>query len=372
MVARFKFDSSNSRDQTMGKIVGYADNDVLNPLKQRLWCLAIIVAIAARQAYTAFDRFFALTAMEMENRSNEVWFLIGPISLFLASALGLLFAFGAVTTKHQTGKKFWSALLWVLTVWLAAAAVVFLSLDWFGQGLRSSSLEHGWHFVIIGLPMLTAATLLGSTACITRITPVPLTSEPSAKWKRLLSTGVRVVAWLGLMAGSVVVVFVSALALLLVSCTPPSIESLARRFPAERQDLETIIRMSDQDSGLSVIDAKWLEVRDGTQFSVFDQKSGITQARWDEYRRIFRQNEITQGIRRFQVNGDAFIIVKSEGILDNGYSNGFLYCGTGPGHSYPPCSSKQERGNHPYAEGDEAYSFIRLSDRWYAFSQGPG
>jgi hypothetical protein len=57
---------------------------------------------------------------------------------------------------------------------------------------------------------------------------------------------------------------------------------------------------------------------------------------------------------------------------DGGYSNGFLYCGSGPEPSLPPCSSKQERGNHPSSEGDEAYSFIKLSDRWYAFSQGPG
>src|ERR1035437_3648199 len=84
-----------------------------------LWHLSIIVAIAAWQAYTAFDRFFTLTTEEMANRSNEVWFSIGPISLFLASALGLLFALGAVTTKHQTGKNFWSALLWVPTGWLA-------------------------------------------------------------------------------------------------------------------------------------------------------------------------------------------------------------------------------------------------------------
>src|ERR1035437_372114 len=120
------------------KPVGYADNNVLKPLKQRLWHLSIIVAIAAWQAYTAFDRFFTLTTEEMANRSNEVWFSIGPISLFLASALGLLFALGAVTTKHQTGKNFWSALLWVPTGWLAAGALVFLPLDWFGQGLHSS------------------------------------------------------------------------------------------------------------------------------------------------------------------------------------------------------------------------------------------
>ncbi|MGD0789398.1 MAG: hypothetical protein ABR898_15575 [Terracidiphilus sp.] len=342
------------------------------PLKQRLWYLSIIVAIATWQAYAAFDRFFWLTTEETANQSNEVWFLIGPISLFLASALGLLFALCAVATKHRTGKKFWSVLLWLPTAWLAAGALVFLYLDWFGQGLHSSPLEHIRYFFIIAVPMLLAATILGSAAHVARSAPGALISESSVKWKRLLGAGARAVAWLSLAVGSVLAVLASALLLLMASCTPPSLESLTRSFPSERPDLETIIRMSDQDPGLSVIDPRWLQLRNGTQFSAFDPRSGITEARWDEYRRIFRRDDITQGIRRYQANGDAFIIVKSEGLLDNGYSNGFVYCGPGPEHSYPPCSSKQDRGNHPYTQGDEAYSFIRLSDHWFAFSQGPG
>jgi hypothetical protein len=345
---------------------------MLKPLKHRLWYLSILVAIAAWQAYTAFDQLFMLPSKEMAKQSNEVWFLFGPISLFVASALGLLFALGAVITKHPTGKKFWSTLLWVPTAWLAAGALAFLFSDWFGQSFYSSPLEHIWHFVIIAAPMILSAVLLADAARIARSTPGVVPSEPSVGWRRPLGTGARVAGWLTLAAGSVLLVLASALALLIASCTPPSIESLARRFPSERGDLETIIRMSDQDAGLSVIDPNWLQLRDGPQFSAFDPKSGITEARWDEYRRIFLRHDITQGIRRYQPNGDAFIIVKSEGILDNGYSNGFLYCGPGPEHSFPPCSSKQEGGIHPYRVGDEAYSFIRLSDRWYAFSQGPG
>lgn len=347
---------------------------MLRPFKQRIGYLSIIVAFAAWQAYVAFDHLFALTIQEMEDGGSLLWywFITGPISLFLASALGLLFALLAGITKHPMGKKFWSISLWVLTAWLAAGALVFLSLDLFGHGLHSSPLEHTWHFLGIALPMLLSASLLGSVAYMVRNTPCALPSEPRPKWKRLLGTGTRVIGWLSLAAGSLLAVVASALALLLFSCTPPSLESLARRFPSERKDLETIIWMSDQDSELAVIDPGWLQPRNGPEFVSFDPKAGITEARWDEYRRIFRRDDITQGIRRYQAGGDAFIIVKSEGILDNGYSNGFLYCGPGPEHSYPPCSSKLERGDHPYSQGDEAYSFIKLSDRLYAFSQGPG
>jgi hypothetical protein len=98
----------------------------------------------------------------------------------------------------------------------------------------------------------------------------------------------------------------------------------------------------------------------------------MTAERWNEYRRIFKRNRITQGIRRSQPNGDAFIIVKSVGLLDNGYSNGYLYCVPGPKHPYKPCSSKETNGSQPSTGNDEAYSFIKLTDRWYAYSEGPG
>ena len=342
------------------------------PLYKRLWFLAGIVCIAVWQAYAGFEHLFAMTTQEMENRNNELWFIAGPISLFLASALGLLFAFIGSTTKHSVGKKFWSALLWVPTAWLSLAILIFLYLDSFGRGLQALLSERIWYCFIITVPMACAAILLGDISLAIRKLPVSATKEKATAWKRALATGSRVLGWLSLAAGSLLAVFASALVLLMISCTPPSLLSLARRFPSERPDLETVIHMSDQDSGLSVIDPSWLELRDGTQFLNFDPKTGITEARWDEYRRIFRRNDIMQGIRRYQPDGDAFIIVKSMGLLERGYSNGFVHCGVGPEHSYPPCSSKEKHGEHPYSQGDEAYSFIKVADRWYAFSQGPG
>jgi hypothetical protein len=64
-------------------------------------------------------------------------------------------------------------------------------------------------------------------------------------------------------------------------------------------------------------------------------------------------------------------MVDSIGLLNRGHSNGYLHCGPGPNHSYPPCFSSQPSGEHPYKPGDEAYSYRKLADRWYAYSEGP-
>jgi hypothetical protein len=138
-------------------------------------------------------------------------------------------------------------------------------------------------------------------------------------------------------------------------------------FPGERKELEAIIAMLDQDAQMAVIDPTWLELQ-GQNFPSSDKAVGISEARWNEYRRIFRRNGITQGIRRYASGGDAFIIVKSFGMLNRGYSNGYLYCVPGADHNaYLPCSSKEQRGKQ---SGTDGYEFIKLTDRWYAYREG--
>lgn len=182
-------------------------------------------------------------------------------------------------------------------------------------------------------------------------------------WRRVLR---------GVLIGvaSLFAALVGGLLLLMWSCEPPSLDTLASRFSRQRKDLETIVSMSDHDAQLTRIDPGWLQTREH-QYLEYSPQTGITRERWDEYRRLFARNDITQGIQRDPETKDAFIIVKSVGLLNRGNSNGYLYCGPGPNHRYPPCSSSPASGEHPYKPGDEAYSFRKLAERWYAYSEGP-
>lgn len=170
--------------------------------------------------------------------------------------------------------------------------------------------------------------------------------------------------------GSLLTAFIGGLLLLMWSCEPPSINTLANRFPSQRKDLETIVSMSDHDAQLLRIDPNWLSTYNH-QYLGYSPETGITLERWNEYRRLFARNNITQGIQRDQASRDAFILVESVGLLNRGKSNGYLYCGPGPAHRYQPCSLSQPEGKHPYSPGDEGFSYRKLADRWYAFSEGP-
>lgn len=197
---------------------------------------------------------------------------------------------------------------------------------------------------------------------------LPSHGSRSRRLVRLLLVGLaRLISGL---AAVLAVLFCASL-LLMWSCEPPSLHTLARRFPRQRGELETIVAMSEHDAQLTRIDPNWLMTRDN-EYLAYSPQTGITEQRWDEYRRLFARNGITQGIQRDPETGDAFIIVGSFGLLDNGYSNGYLYCGPGPSHTYAPCSALRAFGEHPYRPGDEEYSYRKLADRWYAYSQGPG
>jgi hypothetical protein len=132
----------------------------------------------------------------------------------------------------------------------------------------------------------------------------------------------------------------------------------------------TIVSMSDHDAQLIRIDPDWL-LTANHRYLAYSPETGSTLERWDEYRHRFARNGISQGIQRDPASRDAFILVKSVGLLNRGTSNGYLYCGPGPTHRYPPCSLSQPAGDHPYSPGDEAYSYRKLADGWYAFSEGP-
>lgn len=178
---------------------------------------------------------------------------------------------------------------------------------------------------------------------------------------------------IGITTTSLIAVITSGILLLMWSCTPPTLQTLQRRFPKQRKDLETILAMSNQDSQLLRIDPGWLATS-SAQYMKYDKASGITEERWNEYRRLFSRNDITQGIQRVPNSDDAFILVESEGLLNRGISNGYLYCGARPVHRYVPCTLSSQSGSHPFegpGSGDEGYSFIKLAGGWYAFSEGP-
>src|ERR1019366_966898 len=121
------------------------------------------------------------------------------------------------------------------------------------------------------------------------VAPLPLLFVRGSGWRKAL----RVI---GITTTFVLAAVASAILLLMWSCQPPSIETLQRRFPKQRADLETILAMSNEDTHLLRIDPTWLMNDKSGEFLQYDPAAGITLERWNEYRRLFSRAGISQGI----------------------------------------------------------------------------
>jgi hypothetical protein len=187
-----------------------------------------------------------------------------------------------------------------------------------------------------------------------------------------LNTGGGIMARRLLMAiGWIVIVLTTAVVVTMTACEPPSLARLESRFPRQRTDLERLVAMSDHDAQLIRIAPSWL-MTSGQQYMEYSAETGITQDRWDEYRHVFARNTIADGLQRDHDTGDIYFIVRAVGIVNRGHSSGYLHCGPGPSHRYPPCSVLDAFGEHTMAsDSDVNYAFRRIGQRWYAYSEGP-
>jgi hypothetical protein len=116
---------------------------------------------------------------------------------------------------------------------------------------------------------------------------------------------------------------VAALTLFAIPRPYPSDNALRARFFAHRADFERLVAMANEDSRLTRIapDFTWLD--DNVAWPRKDV--GISESRWNEYRRLFRKVGATQGILK-GVNPIRIIFpIASAGLVPTGYSKGLVY-----------------------------------------------
>ncbi len=152
---------------------------------------------------------------------------------------------------------------------------------------------------------------------------------------------------------------------------PPKLAALKRDYSEVRADMETLLRMSGEDSNYWRIAPTWFthnqENRQGPQIP-------LPQARWDLYRKLFPQNGIKLGIKRYR-SGDVFIMADGAGNWEGGHSTGYLHCASTAeeiDEQRPSaCVLNQAQGERKYVRGSNAwgYRFERLAEHWYVYDE---
>lgn len=211
------------------------------------------------------------------------------------------------------------------------------------------------------VPMLAANGLIYSAGAFVALV-WPITARvPRERLQRLA----RLLAW-GV-AGTVAVGWGAALALGWV-WSAPSNAALTRQFNRHRNELETLATMANEDSGMSRIASDFTWRRDSAAWPRPESEWGITQARWDQYRELFRQIGASEGFIRDQ-RGNIYFLVHTEGSVVGGTSKGFVYCRTteASADTFVACSEHRDFGRRDDGKGNGS-EYRRLSERWYIYS----
>jgi hypothetical protein len=96
-----------------------------------------------------------------------------------------------------------------------------------------------------------------------------------------------------------------------------------------------------------------------------EPKREMTREKWDEYRRLFRQVELS-GLDKDKV-GNVYFVAHATDFVARA-TKGFVHCfNSGAGDkTFLPCVEQRDRGQIGDA-GDKGYSYRRLAQNWYIF-----
>jgi len=161
---------------------------------------------------------------------------------------------------------------------------------------------------------------------------------------------------------------------------PPTLGELQKHFATRKTALETLVRMSKEDAHYSRIAPTFVDRDQGSdgpgRYMDGDPKAGLAKSRWDEYRAIYKLNDIKLGVQRDE-GEDFFIMADSVGLLNRGHSTGYLFCvqqkDEAKKYRFQPCRQDQNEGSHQFDPNtrEEGYSFRRLDGSWFAYDEGP-
>lgn len=107
----------------------------------------------------------------------------------------------------------------------------------------------------------------------------------------------------------------------------PHEKALEEKFVKNRALFETLVQMSEADNKVIRIayDFTWVEGENNAGEMGRDRPIGFSEKRWDEYREIFNQLEISGGLTRLEDGSGITFIAGTTGIATSGSMIGYLY-----------------------------------------------
>jgi len=145
----------------------------------------------------------------------------------------------------------------------------------------------------------------------------------------------------------------------------PSDTSLKSQFESHRSEFDALARMSVEDADGVRITDNFETLENHWGWARPNSKKGMTREKWNEYRRLFRQVELS-GLDK-DMAGNVYFVAHATDFVARA-TKGFVHClNSGAGDkTFLPCAEQHDRGQIEEA-GDKGYSYRRLDQNWYIF-----
>lgn len=164
-------------------------------------------------------------------------------------------------------------------------------------------------------------------------------------------------------AAALFLILLCALGLAVTRTTGRSDAALKSHFAKHRADFERLVAMANEDAHLTRIapDFTWLD----DDVSCPRKNVGISEERWNEYRRLFRSVNVPSGITNDIRNSRVLFPIVVAGMVPAGYEKGLIYSAT---PLTPVLKSLDERPSDQYWD-DRGHVLVYkpISDHWYIF-----
>lgn len=136
----------------------------------------------------------------------------------------------------------------------------------------------------------------------------------------------------------------------------PTEATLLNRFRAARPDLERIVAMARQEHEVTRIAPDFIWLADNSDPTPERRRRALPDARWREYRRLFRRTRVSDGIG---IGDGVFFYVSDVGLAGSGASKGFRWSKTA---QTPLVDHIDDPGNRKPGGWDV---FRRIDENWY-------
>jgi hypothetical protein len=175
---------------------------------------------------------------------------------------------------------------------------------------------------------------------------------------------------MSLKSSGLLIVFSLLLSFALSSCSrlfgPPSDAQLQLAFVRHEKDFAGLVAMCEQDRTVVRIASAftWLS----TDASWPRKDIGLSPSRWSEYRSLFRQLRIRDGVsRRTEYPGAIFFVMYSSGLVTDGSYKGLVYSVQ---ELNPQVKSLDDQAwSRLDPDGGHVIQFRRIGMNWYIFRE---